>query len=595
MPVKGHISVAVVTDNQPVVTDNQLEVGTEWRTGSYESKPGIEAHGRDCWTGAESGGAGDHHPLAARPNTGDTFAQQRQLIKCMELLTIASVMGRVCRSLALSISRWRLLSTIRDGKLGSFNAEPLCAMTTSRSPTDLAAYVFGGGVAVAVVATLVGNPRQSALDTSDGSLAWRRRYFFKYEHRLRAGSSRAKVFRYFANHHNGVHTSGHPSSCYVDDYVMNACDVMRSLCGVYPHGVGGGSVVRSGGLRGEDLVRGALSTRDDFAKEDARIEGTVRKLELDGGRELGGTGINALQALSDADGEQGMSFLEWLLVDILLSYEEADLGLLFRSLDLDESGTLDARELEVVLRTVLESSDDEYSGTNMTSIGGTVAKMLEIMEARGSKKIVTERGSVDLEAFVAFFRELRVDIQRLHFAFYCEGGQTRISATNLLTSIVAHSADLQVVDRLLDRIQGAEGLACDALFSFETFQAMHDLVGDELRDLLAASSLYCRFHASREGNSGCVTRQGFRSSLAIMKGAKWLAAHKDAVDALFWLFARETGEDGGRLYLSELHAALASAHSRHSRHGLEAVVAEGVGGEFGQGSKLRCVLDCMGV
>lgn len=80
-----------------------------------------------------------------------------------------------------------------------------------------------------------------------------------------------------------------------------------------------------------------------------------------------------------------------------------------------------------------------------------------------------------------------------------------------------------------------------------------------------------------------------------MKGAKWLAAHKDAVDALFWLFARETGEDGGRLYLSELHAALASAHSRHSRHGLEAVVAEGVGGEFGQGSKLRCVLDCMGV
>jgi hypothetical protein len=173
----------------------------------------------------------------------------------------------------------------------------------------------------------------------------------------------------------------------------------------------------------------------------------------------------------------------------------------------------------------------------------------------------------------------------------------RVSAANLLTSIVAHSASLQVVDRLLDRIQAAEGLERDALFSFETFQAMHDLVGDGLRDLLAASSLYCRFHASHEGSSGFVTRQGFRSSLTIMKGAKWLAAHEDAVDALFWLFARETGDGREGLRLSELHAALASAHSRHAhgRHGLEAVVAEGVGGEFGQRSKFRCMLDCMGV
>ena len=510
-------------------------------------------------------------------------------------------MRRVCQSLASSISRWRLLSTVRDGNLVEkrFDVEPL-GPTTSRSSSGTAAYIFGSGVAV--VAALVGNPRVSAaLDDTDGpsgSLTWRRRYFFKYERRLREGSSRAKVFRYFANHHNGVHTSvelGHPSSSYVDDYVMNACDVMRSLCGVYPHGVGGGSMVRSGGLRGEDLVRGVLSTRDDFAREDARIEGTVRKLELAGGRNRRGSWTNALQALSDADGEQGVSYLEWLLVDILLSYEEADLGLLFRSLDLDESGTLDAGELEVVLRTVLESSDEGFSGMEVASIGGTVAKMLEIMEERGSKRRVAEGGSVDLDLFVAFFRELRVDIQRLHFAFYCEGGETRVSAANLLTSIVANSADLQVVDRLLDRIQDAEGLERDALFSFETFQAMHDLVGDGLRDLLAASSLYCRFHASREGSSGFVTRQGFRSSLAIMKGAKWLAAHEDAVDALFWLFARKTGDNREGLYLRELHAALASAHGRHGRHGLEAVVAEGVGGEFGQGSKLRCVLDCMGV
>ena len=220
------------------------------------------------------------------------------------------VMNGFSRSLGSSIHRWRLLSTIRDGKVvdGSHRWD-----ASSSGP---AAYVFGGAVAAAVVATLVGNPRLSSLDVSDGSLSWRRRYFFKYERRLREGSSRAKVFRYFANHHNGVHTSSHPSSSHVDDYVMNACDVMRSLCGVYPHGVGGGSMVRSGGLRGEDLVRGAISTRDDFAKEDARIEGTVQKLELAGGGAR--RGANALQALSDADGEQGMSFLEWLLVDILL-------------------------------------------------------------------------------------------------------------------------------------------------------------------------------------------------------------------------------------------------------------------------------------
>ncbi len=515
-------------------------------------------------------------------------------------------MRKASQSLASSISRWRLLSTVRDGNLVEkrFQVE-LHGPTTSRPSSGLSAYILGCGAAV--VAALVGSPRVSAaLGASDapdasgdpsGSLAWRRRYFFKYERRLREGSSRAKVFSYFADHHNGQHTSSHPSSSYVDDYVMNACDVMRSLCGVYPHGVGGGSMVRSGGLRGEDLVRGVLSTRDDFAREDARIEETVRKLESAGGRKRRGSRTNALQALSDADGEQGMSYLEWLLVDILLSYEEADLGLLFRSLDLDESGTLDARELEVVLRTVLESSDEGFSSTDVAHIGVTVAKMLEIMEERGSRRRVAEGGSVDLDLFVAFFRELRVDIQRLHFAFYCERDEMRVSAANLLTSIVAHSASLQVVDRLLDRIQAAEGLERDALFSFETFQAMHDLVGDGLRDLLAASSLYCRFHASHEGSSGFVTRQGFRSSLTIMKGAKWLAAHEDAVDALFWLFARETGDGREGLRLSELHAALASAHSRHAhgRHGLEAVVAEGVGGEFGQRSKFRCMLDCMGV
>ena len=495
-------------------------------------------------------------------------------------------MNGFSRSLGSSIHRWRLLSTIRDGKVvdGSHRWD-----ASSSGP---AAYVFGGAVAAAVVATLVGNPRLSSLDVSDGSLSWRRRYFFKYERRLREGSSRAKVFRYFANHHNGVHTSSHPSSSHVDDYVMNACDVMRSLCGVYPHGVGGGSMVRSGGLRGEDLVRGAISTRDDFAKEDARIEGTVQKLELAGGGAR--RGANALQALSDADGEQGMSFLEWLLVDILLSYEEADLGLLFRSLDLDGSGTIDGGELEVVLRTVLEGSDEDFSGTNMTSMGVTVAKMLEIMGGRDSKRGVRQKGSVDLEAFVTFFRELKVDIQRLHFAFYCERGETTISAAKMLASIVAHGADLQVVDRLMDRIEDAEGLERDVPFSFETFQAMHDLVGDGLRDLLAACSLYCRFHASREGSTGFVSRQGLRASLKIMKGAKWLAAHEDAVDALFWLFRRRTGDGREGLYLSELHAAFASAHGRHS-HGLEAVVAEGVGGEFGHRSKLRCVLDCMGV
>ena len=96
----------------------------------------------------------------------------------------------------------------------------------------------------------------------------------------------------------------------------------------------------------------------------------------------------------------------------------------------------------MVLRTVLEGSDEDFSGTNMTSMGVTVAKMLEIMGGRDSKRGVRQKGSVDLEAFVTFFRELKVDIQRLHFAFYCERGETTISAAKMLASIVAHGADL---------------------------------------------------------------------------------------------------------------------------------------------------------
>ena len=191
--------------------------------------------------------------------------------------------------------------------------------TRDISQTDSAAQTstsYTGVVAAATVAAVFAtHPRQSALEEevvekhgppadalpADASLAWRRRYFFKYERRLREGSTPQRIYSYFANNHNGVHAL--PKS-HVDDYVMNASDVMRSLYSVYPHGVGGSPIVRNGWFRGEDLVRGQLSVNDAFVKEDARMEAVVQKLRNEQ-RRAGGKGrakkSDILQALADAD------------------------------------------------------------------------------------------------------------------------------------------------------------------------------------------------------------------------------------------------------------------------------------------------------
>ena len=66
-----------------------------------------------------------------------------------------------------------------------------------------------------------------------------------------------------------------------------------------------------------------------------------------------------------------MSYIEWILVDTLLGYEVGDMEksflLLFRSLDLDGSGQIDAGELEVVLRMLLETRDGLSDGGDFAS------------------------------------------------------------------------------------------------------------------------------------------------------------------------------------------------------------------------------------
>ena len=505
--------------------------------------------------------------------------------------------------------------------------------TRDISQTDSAAQTstsYTGVVAAAtVVAVFATHPRQSALEEevvekhgppadalpADASLAWRRRYFFKYERRLREGSTPQRIYSYFANNHNGVHAL--PKS-HVDDYVMNASDVMRSLYSVYPHGVGGSPIVRNGWFRGEDLVRGQLSVNDAFVKEDARMEAVVQKLRNEQ-RRAGGKGrakkSDILQALSDADGEAGVSYIEWILVDTLLGYEVGDMEksflLLFRSLDLDGSGQIDAGELEVVLRMLLETRDGLSDGGDFASgfghggerelahLGETSAKMLGLMNGGNAS------GAVDFDRFVDFCKALRVNVEQLHFAYYTEGEETVVSAANLLTSVVAHCADLTVVDRYLDRIDAARSAGSrtgmDAQFSFETFRAIHDLVEGEFRDLLAVCSLWCRFYrpgGDGEGRdkaaaAGRMNRDGFRLAVARLKGASWIESHGDALDALFWLFARNSDRAGepGELHLADLNAALGKASGRRSRHGLENFITGNVDG-FGSETKLQCVLRC---
>ena len=477
------------------------------------------------------------------------------------------------------------------------------------------------------------NDQSSHQTNPHGEDDWRRRSFFKYERRLREKSSGRKVYEYFANQEVG----GGDGRC-----VMSVGDVMRSLCCVYPNGWMG----RSGGLRGEEVVRGRGRVEARFAREDARMLGV--EVEEEVGGEIGGRfrgtlappksqslpeprrrrtttttttticdhpSMSVLRALSEADGEVGVSFVEWSLVDALVGCGAAstrDLELMFGVIDVDGSGRIDEEELEAVVRGLVRldgvGGGAGWDGGNAGNAGNgglreTVMKLMGVMRGmmRRGETVEATDGGVTVEAFAAFVQALREAIELLHYAHYCTEGVRGVSVGRLLVSIVAAHADIRVVDGLLDRIEAGvvQPAGGGSLCTFETFRAMHALVGgQEFRDLLAACSLYGRFHM---GGGGYLTRQGFRSSIAVLKGDEWLKRHGEAVEALFWLFERgadtyDSENDGNHrvLFLSDLHAAFGGARRRGGRQGgVEAAVAGDVGKAYGgHGGKLQCVLRC---
>lgn len=131
------------------------------------------------------------------------------------------------------------------------------------------------------------------------SLERRKKIFFKYEKRIRNLSTPEKIFDYF-------------SSLEEDEVrYMTSADLLRALVPVYPPE--GSPIERGGALLGEKVP----------------CEETVKFFQL-----------------FDLDGDNLISFHEYLMVLILLSIPLRDIEVIFDVVDLDDNGVIDRDEFQ---------------------------------------------------------------------------------------------------------------------------------------------------------------------------------------------------------------------------------------------------------
>lgn len=319
------------------------------------------------------------------------------------------------------------------------------------------------------------------------SRQWKATQKFKYERRLRESSSSWKVFQYFSSFKD--ENSDQP--------LMTKFDVMRSLCAVHPDAK----------LKSEftsDNDRNAISHELKVSKSIAEV--------------------GALQAIMLADGNDGFSFSEWILIETLLSYTIDDLWILFSMADVDGNGLIERDELGNLLLGLIEST---CFVSDQKSLEATVRNVERTILSSGSEN------GIDLDSLKSFCQLLREDISRLHYRYY-QGGQGTINGAQLAFSAISSTMDIRVIDTYLKRIESMPDNLREASFDYSDFKCVGDLMERTMKNVIMAMQFYTKLHRSP------VTFSVFQN---VLKQIKCDDMRPEALAVLFYLFSEEMDSD----------------------------------------------------
>lgn len=236
--------------------------------------------------------------------------------------------------------------------------------------------------------------------------------------------------------------------------------------------------------------------------------------------------------LFDVNGDELISFKEYIFFVTLLSIPESSFSVAFKMFDVDNNGEISKEEFKKVmalmrshhrqgvehrdgLRTVLKVNDSVENGG-----------LLEYFFGKDGK------GCLQHDKFVQFLRDLHDEILRLEFAHYDYKARKTISAKDFALSMVA-SADMSHIGKLLERVDelGNDPLFKDVRITFEDFKSFA-----ELRKKLFPLSL-ALFSFGKL--NGLLTRDDFQRAASHVCG---ISLSDDVVEIVFHLF--DTNWDG---------------------------------------------------
>ena len=360
---------------------------------------------------------------------------------------------------------------------------------------------------------------------------WRRRFFLKYERRLRENSSPQKVFNYFANHSDRD-----------GEKIMDHVDVMRSLYGVVPPP--GSPLIRSGSLEGEEIV---ISSHDECT--DKKLSSKILE-----------SSVPTLSKVSSADGADGVCFTEWVFINVLISYPTKHLWILFKMIDVDNNGQISKDELAMLLRTLLTRSAMHH---DPVSFEKTVSNMQCIM-----CDIAGKSADIDMQGLMDFCKALSRDIRYIQYAYYGDGME--MTGYDGAMSLIAEFVNLDRVDKCLDIIQNLPSYLREIHIDFEQFQAMHEFIHN-IDSVILACNLY-----NRMTNTSSIDKKAFQTVLTNIKGEAWYQACSSVVDIIFFVVS----DNGSEINVKDFAAIFSDQ------------LLTGPVFEENSFSKIRCALQC---